>query len=97
MRIIIDEIKNESVCDITRTVSFDVCYTVKNMFSSKQYIISCRAEILTQLKDVIHFYDVSNWCSLSGTLGFKKCKGVSMHIRSFVRMHFFQKEKVGCL
>ena len=84
-RVIINDISNENIDLVLKSVSFDVTYTVNKLFSKKKFEINCQAEVLLNIKDCCDFYNMTNWCDLSSTVGYSKSKGIEIYIKALVR------------
>jgi hypothetical protein len=87
MKITINDINNKSINKEQRKVFFDVHYTESKLYGliRKKHKIECIGEVLFNLKDVVDFYDMTNYKILSETLTYDNLFGVKHYIQSYVR------------
>ena len=86
MKVTINDISEPKIDDVKRKVFFDVEYTERSFifFRKKRKSTFC-CTILSNIKELVDFYDLVNWRRMNITLGIDNSQGVEIYVESFYR------------
>ena len=88
MKVEINDISEQVIDEVKRKIFFSVTYTEKSLLLKRVRKVNCCADILTNIKSLVDYYDLDNWQPIYETLGHDKSKGVGIYIESFFRENY---------